>query len=149
VDSQRRDSAHSLKFRFSPPIPLLEGPRRDPESSKVGGIDGSSQSSAIGAGRAVQRPQDADTGSAQNSSGSAGNESVQITGAARQLAGLEQAIRDLPAVNDARVAQISNSIEQGTYSVNSRQIADQLIQMEKALKDLPGKSGADTESDTD
>jgi negative regulator of flagellin synthesis FlgM len=118
-------------------------------SSKVGGIDGSSQSSAIGAGRAVQRPQDADTGSAQNSSGSAGNESVQITGAARQLAGLEQAIRDLPAVNDARVAQISNSIEQGTYSVNSRQIADQLIQMEKALKDLPGKSGADTESDTD
>lgn len=115
-------------------------------SDKVGGIDGSSSSTAIGAGRAVQRPQDAATGNAQNSSGS-GGENVQITGTARQLAGLEQAIRDLPAVNDARVAQISNSIEQGTYSVNSRQIANQLIQMEKALEDLTGRSGADQDSD--
>jgi negative regulator of flagellin synthesis FlgM len=117
-------------------------------SDKIGGVDGSSASTAIGAGRAVQRPQDAATGNSQNSSGS-GGESVQITGAARQLAGLEQAIRDLPAVNEARVAQISSSIEQGTYSVNSRQIANQLIQMEKALKDLPGQSGADPDSGAD
>ena len=93
-------------------------------SNKIGGMDGGSASSAVGAGRGVQRPQDAATGSAGSSTnGSAGNESVQITGAARQLAGLEQAIRDLPAVNDARVAQISDSIQQGTYSVNSRHIA--------------------------
>lgn len=117
-------------------------------SDKIGGVDGSSSSTAIGAGRAVQRSQDAATGNAQSSGGS-GGESVQITGAARQLAGLEQAIRDLPAVNEARVAQISSSIEQGTYSVNSRQIADQLIQMEKVLKDLPGKSGADPDSGAD
>ena len=118
-------------------------------SNKIGGLDGGSPSSAIGAGRGVQRPQDAATGSAGSSNGSAGNESVQITGAARQRAGLEQAIRDLPAVNEARVAQISDSIQQGTYSVNSRHIADQLIQMEKSLKDLPGGSNADPDSDLD
>jgi negative regulator of flagellin synthesis FlgM len=103
-------------------------------SSKVGGVDGNSPSTAIGAGRAVQRPQDAATGGTQNSQGSGGGgSSVQITGAARQLASLEQAVRDLPAVNDARVAQISNALEQGTYTVDARHIANQLIQTEKAL----------------
>jgi negative regulator of flagellin synthesis FlgM len=109
-------------------------------SSKVGGVDGNSPSTAIGAGRAVQRPQDAATGGTQNSQGSGGGgSSVQITGAARQLAALEQAVRDLPAVNDARVAQISNAIEQGIYTVDARHIASQLIQAEKAL--ARGSSG--------
>ena len=125
-------------------------------SSKIGGVDGNSPSTAIGAGRAVQRPQDAATGGTQNSQGSGGGSSVQITGAARQLASLEQAVRDLPAVNDARVAQISNAIEQGTYTVDAKHIASQLIQMEKALahgssgrKDLPNSSDADPEPDAD
>lgn len=118
-------------------------------SDKIGGVDGNNPSTAIGAGRAVQRPQDAATGNAQSSGGSGDTESVQITGTARQLAGLERAIRDLPVVNNARVAQISNSIDQGTYSVNSRHIADQLIQMEKALKDLSGGSDADPDSGAD
>jgi negative regulator of flagellin synthesis FlgM len=119
-------------------------------ASKIGGVDGNSPSTAIGAGRAVQRPQDAATGAAQNSGGSSPRENVQITGTARQLATLEQAVRDLPAVNDARVAQISNAIAQGTYSVDSRHIANQLIQMEKALKDLPDNgSGSDADADPD
>jgi negative regulator of flagellin synthesis FlgM len=114
--------------------------------SKIGGVNGSSPSVAIGAGRAVQRPQDAATG-AQNPTSSGGNdEDVQITGPARQLANLEQALKEMPAVNDARVAQISNSIEQGNYSVNSRHVADQLIQMEKALKGFADGSGADSEA---
>jgi negative regulator of flagellin synthesis FlgM len=92
----------------------------------------------------VQRPQDAATGSTQGSNASNGsNESVQITGVARQLVNLEQAVHDLPAVNDAKVAQISNAIAQGTYSINSKHIADQLVQMEKALKGLVDPSGTD------
>jgi negative regulator of flagellin synthesis FlgM len=117
-------------------------------ASKIGEVDGSSPSTAIGAGRAVQRPQDAATGGAQSSNGR-GSENVEITGTARQLATLEKAVRDLPAVNDARVAQLSNAIEQGTYSVNSRHIAAQLLQMEKALKDLPNGPGSDTEPEPD
>lgn len=115
-------------------------------SSKIGGVDGSSPTAAIGAGRAVQRPADAATGGAQSSNSSGGSgENVQITGTARQLATLEQAVRELPAVNDSRVAQISSAIEQGTYSVNSKHIADQLIKMEKSLSNLP--DGSDTETD--
>jgi negative regulator of flagellin synthesis FlgM len=119
-------------------------------SSKIGGVDGSSSSAAIGAGRAVQAPQDAATGGTQTSSGSGGNGgSVQITNTARQLATLEQAVRDTPPVNDARVAQLSSAIEQGTYSVNSQHVADRLIQMDKELSRIPNQADADSDADPD
>jgi len=124
-------------------------------SSKIGGVDGNSPSTAIGAGRAVQRPQDAATGGTQNSSSSGGS-SVQITGTARQMAALEQAVRDLPAVNDTKVAQISAAIEQGTYKVDARDIANKLVQMEKALahgspglEDVPNGSGSSSGTDAE
>jgi negative regulator of flagellin synthesis FlgM len=118
-------------------------------ASKIGSVDGNSPSTAIGAGRAVQRPQDAATGGTSNSQNNGKGENVQITGTARQMATLEQAVRDLPAVNSAKVAQISSAIEQGTYSINSRHIADQLIRMEKALEDLPNGSGSGSDADPD
>jgi len=124
-------------------------------SSKIGGVDGNSPSTAIGAGRAVQRPQDAATGEPKNSNSSGGS-SVQITGTARQLASLEQAVRDLPAVNDTKVAQISAAIEQGTYTVDARDIANKLVQMEKALahgspglEDVPNGSGSSSGKDAE
>lgn len=113
-------------------------------SSKIGGVNGGSPSGAVGAGRSVQRPQEAANGSTAGADASNGSrENVQITGAARQLANLEQAVRDLPVVNDSKVAQISSAIEQGTYPINSRHIANQLVQMEKALKGLVDPSGPD------
>ena len=124
-------------------------------SSKIGGVDGRGPTAAIGAGRAVQRPQDAATGGAQSSGDSGNNaENVQITGTARQLANLEQAVRDLPAVDSTKVAQLSSAIEQGTYIVNSRHIADQLVQMDKDLGRLPnanstGPGQADAESEAE
>jgi negative regulator of flagellin synthesis FlgM len=119
-------------------------------SSKIGGVDSSSQTAAIGAGRAVQRPQDAATGSAQSSGTSSGSdESVQITGAARQMATLEQAVRDAPEVNTARVAQLSTAIEQGTYTINSQHIADQLVQSDKELAHLGNQHQAETDPDAD
>jgi negative regulator of flagellin synthesis FlgM len=121
-------------------------------SSKIGGVDGSSQTAAIGAGRTVQRPQDAAAGGAQSSDASSENaENVQITGVARQLATLEQAVRDVPEVNTARVAQISGAIEQGSYTVNSRHIADRLVQVEKELAHLgnPHQPETDSEAEAD
>jgi negative regulator of flagellin synthesis FlgM len=106
-------------------------------SSKISGVDGSSPTAPVGAGRPVQRPQDATTGGAQSSGGSAaGSENVQITGTARQMATLEQAVRDLPAVNETRVAQLRTAIEQGTYTVKPQHVADQLMNMEKTLSGL-------------
>jgi negative regulator of flagellin synthesis FlgM len=98
----------------------------------------------------VQRPQDAAAGGAQSSSTSSGSdENVQITGVARQLATLEQAVRDAPVVNTARVAQISSALAQGTYKVDSQHIADQLVQSDKELAHLGNQHQSETDSDAD
>ena len=112
-------------------------------SSKISGFNGS-QAPSVGAGRSAQRPQEAGSSgtSSSSASGSGATQDVQITGAARTLATLEQTLRDLPAVNETRVAQITNSIEQGTYTVHPQQIADKLIQLEQALGQLPDPSDA-------
>jgi negative regulator of flagellin synthesis FlgM len=119
-------------------------------SSKIGGV-ASTSTTALGTGRAnTQRSSDAAGGSTQASGGSGGSsqENVEISGGARNLASLEQTIKDLPAVDSAKVAQLSTAIEQGTYVVNSQHIADNLIQMDKELSRLPSTQDADAESET-
>ena len=65
---------------------------------------------------------------------------VHITDTASQLASIEQSLRDAPAVDSAKVAQLQSAIEQGRYTVNSEHVATQLMQMERALSGL-GKKG--------
>jgi negative regulator of flagellin synthesis FlgM len=68
---------------------------------------------------------------------------VRITGAANQLASLEQALRDLPAVDEARVAAVRAALEQGRYTILPQHIADQLMQLEQSLHKLAtGGTGA-------
>jgi negative regulator of flagellin synthesis FlgM len=64
---------------------------------------------------------------------------VHITDTAAQLASLEQSLRDSPAVDSAKVAQLQSAIEQGTYQVNPEHVATQLLQMERALAGLGKK----------
>jgi negative regulator of flagellin synthesis FlgM len=66
---------------------------------------------------------------------------VHITDTASQLASLEQSLREAPAVDPVRVAQLQSAIEQGRYTVNAEQVATQLMQMERALEGLTGKQG--------
>ena len=66
---------------------------------------------------------------------------VHITDTASQLAALEQSLREAPAVDQARVAQLQSAIEQGRYTVNAEQVATQLMQMERALAGLTDNKG--------
>ncbi|MBV8742762.1 MAG: flagellar biosynthesis anti-sigma factor FlgM [Sinobacteraceae bacterium] len=113
--------------------------------AKISGID-ASRVASIDAGRAVSRPSDAAGGPSEGATENATG-SVQITGTARNLARLEQTIRDLPVVDEARVGHIRNQIEQGTYSVRPQHVADQLLSLERALRSLPdtadGEPGED------
>ena len=111
-------------------------------STKVSGVD-TPQIASVGAGRAVSRAADSSAGAPQSSSGAA-SEDVQITGTARNLARLEQTVRDLPVVDETRVAHIRDAIEQGTYSVRPQHIADQLLSLERALKSLPDHGESDS-----
>ena len=107
-------------------------------ANKINGVDGSSPAS-LGSGRVDRRS----TGSVQGggaaggAAGADGGDNVHITGTASTLATLEQALRDLPAVDDARVAATRSAIEQGTYTISPHRIADQLIKMEQSLGNVP------------
>ncbi len=105
-------------------------------SSKISGTDNRG-TTAVGAGRAVSRVRDV-TGEPKTAEQQS-NEAVHITGTARQLVELEQMVKDMPAVDEAKVAAIYAAIEQGTYKVSSGKVADNLMQIEQALAPLNGK----------
>lgn len=108
-------------------------------SNKISNLSGLSPA-PLGAGRAAEKARDPVTGGSSESAGSAagsGAGDVHITDSASQLASLEQAVRALPAVDPARVAQFQSAIEQGTYTVQPQRVADRLMQLEQALGQLP------------
>jgi negative regulator of flagellin synthesis FlgM len=112
-------------------------------SGKISGID-PAQIASVGAGRPVQRSQDPVSGGTSADTSQEGSQNVQITGTARQLADLDQKVRDLPDVNEERVSQLRTAIEQGTYQVRPQHIADQLMSLERALGSLPGADESGT-----
>ena len=104
--------------------------------NKISGLSGDPAAS-IGASRAAEKTRDPVTGGPSAPADSAlATADVHITGSASQLASLEQAVRNLPAVDPVRVAQFQLAIEQGTYTVQPQHVADQLMQFEQSLKQL-------------
>jgi negative regulator of flagellin synthesis FlgM len=89
----------------------------------------------VGSGRAVERVRDAVTGAKSSEEQDAG---VHITGTAQQLAVLEKQLKEMPAIDEARVSAIRMALEQGTYTVSPGNIADQLMQLDQALAPLYG-----------
>lgn len=83
-----------------------------------------------GTDKKVSRNTDASTGTSAGAT-SSGSSPIQITDQARQLAALESAVQAMPVVDDARVAEIRNAIEEGRYEVAPERIADKLLSMEK------------------
>jgi len=103
-------------------------------ANKINGLDG--RPVTAGSGRAVARTAgSASSGTSAEGASAAGD--VHITDSANKLASLEQMVRDMPAVDSARVEQVRNSLADGSYTVQAGHIADQLIQVERSLGQLP------------
>lgn len=105
-------------------------------ASKIGGPD--NRTVSVGNDRTVRRLQDSSDGSSESAVGTAAN-AVQITGSARQLAQLEQHLQELPAVDTARVAEISDALATGRYQINAERIADKMLSMEEQLSQKLGQ----------
>lgn len=52
---------------------------------------------------------------------------MDISGKSREIADIMAAINQLPDVRDARVQEIKQSVEAGTYTVDPRKIAERMI----------------------
>jgi negative regulator of flagellin synthesis FlgM len=103
-------------------------------TSKIGSGGVDNRPVQVATDRGVKRVKDAaDSSTAQVAKASSGNSGVQITDSARQLAALEQAIRAMPEVDDAKIAEIRNAIEAGTYQVSPERIADKILRWESEL----------------
>ena len=70
------------------------------------------------------------------SSESGSSAEVQITSTASQLASLGQQLSTMPAVDSARVARISQSLADGTYTISPDKIASGLMQSDHALAQI-------------
>lgn len=87
---------------------LDQGTRRSSEASRASGAGASVQSSA-------------DTGS----------ESVTLTRAAADLLSLENQLRELPGVDQARVDSIRQAIDEGSYEIDAQRIVNNLLQSDR------------------
>jgi negative regulator of flagellin synthesis FlgM len=59
---------------------------------------------------------------------------VQLTGAARGLAAIEQSVRAMPAVDELRVAAVKERLQNGSYEIDPQRVADKLLRLESDLQ---------------
>jgi negative regulator of flagellin synthesis FlgM len=59
---------------------------------------------------------------------------VKLTGAARNLAAIEQSVRNLPAVDELRVAAVKERLKSGSYEIDPQRVADKLLRLESDLQ---------------
>jgi negative regulator of flagellin synthesis FlgM len=98
-------------------------------STKIGDFD--SRPVQISTGRTVKRSND--SSSSASASGSVAKGDTQITDSAKNLAELEQTVQAMPAVDAARVTDVSNRLANGSYEINAERIADKLLRSDQEL----------------
>lgn len=75
-----------------------------------------------------------ETTTASAAGSSAAADQVTLTGSARTLQKLGEAIANAPVVNTQKVAVVKQAVQNGTYQVDAGSIADKILQLESSLK---------------
>jgi negative regulator of flagellin synthesis FlgM len=104
-------------------------------SNKIDGLE--IRPVRVSASTAVRKSSDSAAGKA--GSGAASEGDVHITTTAKSLASLEQAILDLPAIDQDRVDEVQQRLAGGKYAVDPQRVAAGLLRMENELKGLGDK----------
>ena len=65
--------------------------------------------------------------------GSAQADSLSISGSARSLANLQEAIAATPDINVGHVERLTKALESGQYTINATRIAGRVLQLERDL----------------
>jgi negative regulator of flagellin synthesis FlgM len=98
-------------------------------ASKISGMDAKPVRAAQGVG-AIRRH---DQAPGQQSATAAQSDNVSLTGASRDLASIQQSLMSMPAVDEARVANVKRRLESGQYRVDAQRVADRLLHLESDL----------------
>ncbi len=76
---------------------------------------------------------DAQAPSSKGSAPASKSDTVELTSHAKLLERLDKALASLPAVDDARVAEVKAAIENGEYEIDADAIADAMLRFERSL----------------
>jgi len=125
----------TLKFCDGLPKQPTSRQETNAVSNKIDGIE--TRPVRVSPGTPVRKPMDSAAGKA--GSGAASAPDVHITSTARSLASLEQAVLDMPAIDQERVDEIQRRLESGQYEVDPHRIADGLLRLETVLGGLKAK----------
>ena len=101
-------------------------------ANTINGFQGNGATS-VATNRTPQSARDNTSPATTVNSQSGGNEEVQITSTASQLASLGQKLSSMPAVDQNRVARITQSLADGSYRISADRIASGLLQSDHAL----------------
>jgi negative regulator of flagellin synthesis FlgM len=104
-------------------------------ANTIDGFQGNGATS-VGTHRTPQSARDNTSPATTANAQSGGNEEVQITSTAAQLASLGQKLSSMPAVDQNRVARIAQSLADGSYSISPEKIASGLLQSDHALAQI-------------
>ena len=105
-------------------------------ANTINGFQGNS-GPAVTTNRTPQSASESTSGAASaNLPAAAGNDEVQITSTAAQLASLGQKLSAQPAVDQNRVARIAQSLADGSYKISPEKIASGLLQSDHALAQI-------------
>jgi negative regulator of flagellin synthesis FlgM len=86
----------------------------------------------VASGSAVHKRPEQSAGKAGSSTDSTSD--VQLTGASRNLAAIEQTLRAMPAVDELRVAAVKQRLDSGDYQVDPQRVADKLLHLESEFQ---------------
>jgi negative regulator of flagellin synthesis FlgM len=104
-------------------------------ANTINGFQGNGATS-VATSRAQQSMSGGTAATTPGNSQSGSETEVQITSTASQLASLGQTLSAMPAIDSARVARISQSLADGTYSISPDKIASGLMQSDHALAQI-------------
>lgn len=105
-------------------------PGEIPVSNKVNGVE--PKPARVAPASPVQRRLDTAPGAGGRPADTGAD--VHLTGAARNLAALEQSLRALPAIDELRVAAVKERLQGGSYEIDPQRIADRLLRLEGDLR---------------
>lgn len=101
-----------------------------PASEPIVAVKGSGNSAAQGVDKSV----DKSAGEATAAAASPTADQVTLTGSARTLQKLSEAVANAPLVNAQKVAVVKQAVQNGTYQADAGTIARKLLQFESGLK---------------